>query len=380
MMRTDVRVRAIAGVRRRRKGLIAAAALALLVIPPGGPGTTVRAQDGPAAGDPAGVLRDAGDAAAELSRLYSLLVHWRGELVFERYYNGRRATSLANVKSASKSVVSALVGIAIDRGLISGVDQKIAEFFPEQLTAASGAAKRAITVEDLLTMRSGLRSTSNRYYGAWVQSRNWVDHALGRPLLAPPGTSMQYSTGNTHLLSAILTKVSGSSTWQFARETLADPLGIALARWPQDPQGIYFGGNDMLLTPRQMVAFGRLYLDGGLLDGKRIVPADWVETSVVPRTRSPISGEAYGYGWWVRQMAGHDAFYAWGYGGQYIFVVPDLELVVVTTSSATAGDERRGHRRTVDEIVEELVVGRLAAVIDGGASSASPGTGEVFAR
>jgi CubicO group peptidase (beta-lactamase class C family) len=193
-----------------------------------------------------------------------------------------------------------------------------------------------------------------------VQSRNWVRHALTRPVVVEPGTYMQYSTGNTHLLSAILTKATGKSTWQFAQETLARPLGFALAQWPRDPQGIYFGGNDMLMTPRQMLAFGELYLNKGRWKGMQLVPAAWIETSIVPRGRSDISERLYGYGWWIRDIAGRRAYYAWGFGGQYIVVVPDLELVVVSTSAATLSDERRSHRRTVDEIIEQLVVAPIA--------------------
>lgn len=307
-------------------------------------------------------LRD----AAQLPRLHSLLVSRRGELVLERYFNRIRPTQLANIKSASKAVISALVGIAIDRGLIAGVKQPISAFFPDILTAANDPQKRQISIEDLLTMRSGLETTSNRNYGAWVQSRNWVRHALGRPLLSDPGTQWQYSTGNTHLLSAILTKASGGSTWQFAQETLAKPLGFTLAKWPQDPQGIYFGGNDMLMTPRQMVAFGTLYLNRGRVNAQRgqrsrqVISSKWVEASFVPRTRSRISEQQYGYGWWMRELAGQDVVFAWGFGGQYIFVVPDLDLVVVTTSSSTVGEERRTHRRTVFDIVEQLIIAPLA--------------------
>jgi CubicO group peptidase (beta-lactamase class C family) len=307
-------------------------------------------------------LRD----AAQLPRLHSLLVSWRGELVLERYFNRIRPTQLANIKSASKSVISALVGIAIDRGLISSVKQPISSFFPDVLTAATDSQKRQISIEDLLTMRSGLETTSNRNYGAWVQSRNWVRHALGRPLLSEPGTHMQYSTGNTHLLSAILTKASGTSTWQFAQEALAKPLGFTLAKWPQDPQGIYFGGNDMLMTPRQMMAFGTLYLNRGRVSDQRdqrdqqTISSKWVEASFVPRTRSRTSEQEYGYGWWMRELAGQDVVFAWGFGGQYIFVVPDLELVVVTTSSSIVGEERRTHRRTVFDIVEQLIIAPVA--------------------
>jgi CubicO group peptidase (beta-lactamase class C family) len=298
-------------------------------------------------------------AAKELPRLHSLLVSQRGELVLERYYNGAGAARTANVKSVAKSIISALVGIAIDRRLIAGVDTPIVAYFPE-LKKDRDQRKVKITVEDLLTMRPGLESTSNRNYGAWVQSRNWVQHALSRPLLADPGELMDYSTGNTHLLSAILTRVTGTSTWQFANDSLARPLGFALARWPRDPQGIYFGGNDMLLTPRQMMAFGELYLRAGRVDGKSIVPERWIETSIVPRGRSSFSGQRYGYGWWVRELAGHDAYYAWGFGGQYIIVVPDLEMVVVATSSPTVAEDRRSHRVTLFDLIEQQIIARAA--------------------
>jgi CubicO group peptidase (beta-lactamase class C family) len=302
---------------------------------------------------------EAVQAASELPRLHSLLVSVRGALVLERYFNGRRATSLANIKSASKSVISALVGVAIDRGHIADVEQPITPFFPDVLGSGEDPRRR-ITIEDLLTMRSGLESTSNRNYGAWVQSRDWVRHALMQPLLAEPGAHMQYSTGNTHLLSAIITKATGKTTWQFAQETLAKPLGFSLAPWPRDPQGIYFGGNDMLMTPRQMLAFGELYLNRGRSGGRQLVPEKWIETSLVPRGRSNFSEQMYGYGWWIRELAGQEAFYAWGFGGQFIFVVPSLELVVVSTSAATVSDDRRTHRRTVDDIIEQLIVAPLA--------------------
>jgi CubicO group peptidase (beta-lactamase class C family) len=305
-------------------------------------------------------LDAAAAAAAELPRLNSLLVSHRGALVLERYFNGARANRAANVKSVSKSVISSLVGIAIERGHIPGVSHPIGAYFADVLKPASEAAKRDITIEDLLTMRSGLESTSSRNYGAWVTSRNWVRHALLRPLEAAPGTEMEYSTGNTHLLSAILTQATKKSTWQFAQEVLAKPLGFTLSRWPQDPQGVYFGGNDMLLTPRQMVQFGELYLNRGRVGDTQVVPSRWVDESYVPRGRSDYSDQMYGYGWWMRELAGQAAFYAWGFGGQYIFVIPGQQLVVVTTSSTAVGEERRRHRRTIFDLVEQLVIAPIA--------------------
>ena len=297
--------------------------------------------------------------AKQLPRLHSLIVSHRGDVLLERYFNGARAARPANVKSAAKSVISALVGIAIERRLIPSVDTPIVTYFPS-LAKDPDPRKRTITVEDLLTMRQGLESTSNRNYGAWVQSRNWVQYALSRPLLSEPGTDMDYSTGSTHLLSAILTQVTKTSTWQFANEALAKPLGFALPRWPQDPQGIYFGGNDMLMTPRQMLAFGELYRNRGRVDGRQIVPADWIERSFRPRGRSSFSGQQYGYGWWMRDFDDHRAYYAWGFGGQYIFVIPELDLVVVTTSSSAVAEDRRSHRRNVMDLVEQMIVPQVA--------------------
>jgi CubicO group peptidase (beta-lactamase class C family) len=316
------------------------------------------------------VLAAAAAEADQLPRLRSLLVSQRGTLILERYYRGAGPNRTANVKSVSKSVVSALVGLAIERGLVPSVREPIGTYFGDMLRATADAPKRAITVEDLLTMRSGLETTSNRNYGAWVTSGNWVRWALNRPLVSSPGTEMDYSTGSTHLLSAIVTKAAKTSTWQFAQKHLATPLGFTLAQWTRDPQGIYFGGNEMALTPRQMLAFGELYVRQGRVGDRQVLPAAWVRDTFVPRGRSrrgDQDGREYGYGWWMRDMAGQRVYYAWGYGGQFIFVAPMLDLVVVATSTTDTNDERRAHRRTLMELVESLVIAPLAmARLDAG--------------
>ena len=302
-------------------------------------------------------------SAVGLPQLHSLLVSHRGQLVLEYYAPKHGANRLANIKSASKSVISTLVGIAIARKLIPGLDTPIVRWFPE-LRKDPDRRKQTITIGNLLTMQSGLESTSGENYGTWVSSRNWVRHALARPLVSEPGTTMEYSTGTSHILSAILTKASRTSTHQFAADVLARPLGITLARWTRDPQGIYLGGNEMLMTPRQMVAFGELYLNRGRARGQQVVPAEWVGTSCVPRTRSRWDPDReYGYGWWIQDFDGHRACFAWGFGGQYIMVFRDLDLVVVITSATTVSEDRRGYRRQLFDLIEREILPQVKRLL-----------------
>ncbi len=294
-------------------------------------------------------------AAAELPRLRCLLIARHGEIQSEQCFRGPGLDSYANVKSVSKSVLSAVVGIAIAEGHLQGPGQPILPFFSRYLSPEAAEERSSITVGHLLTMQSGLERTSGAYYGAWVQSPDWVRYAITRPMTARPGDERLYSTGNTHLLSAILTQATGRSTWEYAREKLAEPMGIQLPRWLADPQGIYFGGNEMLLKPRDMVRFGELYRNGGRIDGKQILPESWIEESLASRSSSRTARSGYGYGWFLGTVNGHPMFYASGYGGQFIFVVPDLELTVVTTSHP---DDPRtnGHNQAIQRILRDYIV------------------------
>ncbi|MDF2772387.1 MAG: beta-lactamase, partial [Geminicoccaceae bacterium] len=315
------------------------------------------------------LLAQAYAQARALPRLRSLLVHWRGSLIREHYFHGATRTRTANIKSASKSLISSLVGIAVARKQIRDVHQTIGELLPEA-TRDLDSAKRAITVEDLLTMRTGLQSTSFNNYGDWVTSRNWVRDALRRPMVAERGGPMIYSTGSTHLLSAILTRATGMSTHRYAERVLARPLGIPLRAWTRDPQGIYFGGNEMRMTPREMVAFGVLHLKGGRAsNGTQVIPKGWIDSSWVRRTRSGWSDQEYGYGWWIRRSGTHDVYFAWGYGGQFIFVVPDLDLVVVTTSDASPTTRERGHLDAIYAMLDYAIVPAVDSVESGSESN-----------
>jgi len=304
------------------------------------------------------------NSAETMTRLHSLLISWNGQLILERYFNGRNANDIANVKSVSKSIMSALVGIAIEQGHINSVEQSIGDFVGDSISGDESTAKQQITIENLLSMQSGLRTTSNRNYGAWVLSPNWIEWALAQPFDDAPGGRMIYSTGNTHLLSAVISTATGMSTLEYARLTLGRPLGFNVSAWPTDPQGVYFGGNDMEFTPRQMLAIGEVYISGGVRNGRRIIPDHWIDATFVRRTESEREpGRYYGYGWWIRDMAGFETPYAWGYGGQFILLIPDLDLVVVTTSSSNPGPDRRQHTGRIYEFAEFDVIAAAAQAL-----------------
>jgi CubicO group peptidase (beta-lactamase class C family) len=300
------------------------------------------------------------ERGAQLPKLRSLLIAVDGRIVGERYYHGATRARPANVKSVSKSIISALVGIAIAEGKLEGPEQRIGSFFSRELRDSAGVAKRDITIADLLSMRAGLESTSFDGYGRWVTSANWVRFALARPIVADRGGPMIYSTGNTHVLSAILTKATGMSTWAYARRKLGTPLGIEIPSWPRDPQGIYFGGNDMRLTPRAMVAIGELYRNRGRVGSRQVVPAWWVDSSLVVRTYSPFNGHGYGWGWWSRDAGAYRVHFAWGYGGQLIFIVPALQATVVMTSDPE-GRREWGHLDALHELLDAYVIPVLKA-------------------
>ena len=303
-------------------------------------------------------LDSAFERASQLPRLRSLIIAQDGRILGERYYHGASRSRTANVKSVSKSVISALVGIATAEGRLKGVQQTIADFFPAELRDSAHADKRRITIGDLLSMRAGLESTSFDGYGPWVTSANWVRAALARPIVADRGGPMIYSTGNTHLLSAILTKATGMSTLAYARRKLGAPLGIEIPAWPRDPQGIYFGGNDMRLTPRAMLAIGELYRNRGRVGRRQIVPDWWVDASFLVRAYSPFNGHGYGWGWWSREAGDYRVHFAWGYGGQFIFIVPAIRATVVMTSDAEARREW-GHVDALHELLDRYVIPAL---------------------
>lgn len=300
--------------------------------------------------------------ADDINAVRSLLVQQKGTLVMERYFDGMSSGRTMNLKSASKSVLSLLIGIAVDRGIIDSVDQPIRHYLPEYFEDIDSEIKRSITIKDLLTMRAGLETTSFHNYGRWVVSDDWVEFALEQPMEDRPGGDMVYSTGSTHLLSVILTRAAGMSTRAFANRHLFGPLDIEVGGWDRDPQGHYMGGNNMALRPSDMVKIGQMVLDGGVWEGERIVSRAWLKDSFRTYTRSNYNPYDYGYLWWKRPVSGYHVRFAWGYGGQYILMIPDLEAVVVMTSDPTETSDERGYQRPVFNLLEHEIIPMLEPV------------------
>lgn len=280
-------------------------------------------------------FHDAVDGVA----IYSAVTAKDGYIVDEYYKEGYDENSVFRLNSCTKSVTGALIGIAINEGYLSGVDAKLSDFFP-QLADSADTLKQEVTIEHLLEHTSGI------YWSEWsggpmfrqlVRSENWVDFVLSQPMASKPGSTFNYTTGGSHLLAAVIQQATGENAFEFGIQYLFDPLGIESVEWRTDPQDVTDGGNGISMSARDAAKFGQLYLDGGKWRGKQIIPEEWVLKSTTPQTYgSPGTGE-YGYQWWLKTFGAgdkyYDVYYTMGYAGQYIFVVPELKLVTVITSS-----------------------------------------------
>lgn len=294
--------------------------------------------------------------AESIESLRSLIIQQNGNVISEHYFKGRSPNRAFNIKSASKSIIGLLTGIAIEEGFIPSIDEPISTYFKEYFADNPNPEKEAITVRNLLSMQAGLRSTSSGNYGAWVISDNWGEYALDQDFVSEIDGRMVYSTGTSHLLSIIITKASGMSTKDFAEEYLFDPMNIRVAGWDQDPQGFYMGGNNMALKPNDLLKIGQMLIDDGMWKGEQIISKEWITDSFKTYTYSNYNPYGYGYQWWNKETAGYTTFFAWGHGGQYIMMIPELDAVVVMTSSVTNASRRRTYKRPVFVLLEDFII------------------------
>ena len=292
-----------------------------------------------------------------------ILVIRNGYVVAEKYYNNFSKEMPHNVKSVSKSFLSAMTGIALRDGHLDNLNLKMLDFFPEYVYPSIDPRKHNITIRDLLMMRFGIEHERYNYEQIYYSS-NWIKTTIEFPLLYDPGSTFSYNTFQTHLLSAIITKATGMNTKEFANKYLLDKMNIELADWQRGPQGYYFGGNNMYFTPRDMAKLGYLYMNLGMLFGEQIVPALWVLKSLTNYTNfsgtnnwGDLHNVNYGYLWWLGEINGYEVFLAIGYGGQFVINFPDLNLIVVTTADNHVDWEVADqHERSILSIVADYIV------------------------
>jgi len=310
--------------------------------------------------------------AAEVEKLLGLLLIKNGHLIAEGYFNGASAESKALVQSVTKSWTSALVGIALERGCLSGVDRKMLEFFPKQAERIEDPRKRRITVRHLLQMRSGYpwEETDPELWQGLLRG-DLLKLVVDFPLVNDPGAAFNYSNLSSHWLGVIVARACETDLRSFAQEHLFSPLHAELGGWIQDKEGYYVGLGEMHLTARDMGKFGQLYLDRGEYAGRRILPAAWVDDSLRSYSEDTWTAEppqnhvgryfrklGYGYQWWSADVAGRRVDFAWGHGGQLIVLLKDLDMVIVATSDPFYGrsdDESWRHERASLNLVGKFI-------------------------
>lgn len=303
--------------------------------------------------------------AAKLETIYSLLVVKNGYLVAEDYFNQGSVDELSKRASVTKSYTSALVGIALDKGYLSSVEQKMLDFFPDVTDQITDSRKKQITIRNMLEMRAGY-PWEEKDAAAWdaMWSGEYISHIAGIPLTADPGTRFQYSNLTSHWLGIIVARAAGTDLKSFGEEHLFSPLGVEVGdNWNRDLDGYYIGGGDIQFTARDMTRFGQLYLNGGEYEGKRIIPADWVHDSLQTYTVNEFevtkigrfTDIGYGYQWWSAKAGNHLVNFAWGHGGQLIVLEDKLDMVVVVTANPFYGKDAHWDAWKYEKAIIEMV-------------------------
>jgi len=267
----------------------------------------------------------------DIPTIDSVMVVRHGYVAVDEYFGSFTSDQRHRIFSCTKSFTSTLVGLAIDEGLIPGVDSKILELLPEYEARNVNEWKAGLTLRHLLPMASGIDARDD-YPDNWL----WLDRMLGAPdpvqycldlnVTVQPGTLFKYTNANSHLMSAIIKEVTGVPALDYAREKLFGPLGITDVEWEADPQGVNWGHDRLYMRQRDMAKLGLLFLRGGEWDGEQVVPAAWVSEATTRKMAADLF-PGYAYQWWT----GDGYYCAMGYAGQFIYVFPSRDMVIVFT-------------------------------------------------
>lgn len=294
--------------------------------------------------------------------LRSILVMRDGAIVAERYYNGETADTLHDIRSAGKSITALLAGAAADRGKLSA-SARIDRYWP----AAKASALAGVTLDQMLTMRSGLAAFDEDPASPGNEDKlddaaDPVAFALSVPQEVAPGTRYRYNSLTSYLTGRTIEQATGSDLEQFARETLFQPLGITRWQWLRDAAGHPKGQGNLFLRTRDLARIGQMVLDQGRYDGRRVISAAWIQAALAPRVaigEVDRYADHYGYFWYqkTQRVDGRDLIvhFASGNGGNKLYVIPQLHTVVAITSSAYG--KGYGQRRSADILQAILEAG-----------------------
>ena len=310
--------------------------------------------------DPAGLEAVDARATGEVPALSALLAARHGYLVFERYSGGHDPAQPINTRSVTKSVTGTLVGAARREGLFSGIEQTVGEVIPHRIPTGADPLVPDVTLWQLLTMTSGLQWEAAGDWQRLLAAEDWVAMTLGLPVVGIPGQTYVYNTGGSHVLGVMTAEVAGMPLEEYGQEVLFGPLGIEPGEWMRSPQGEVSAGSGLALTARDMLKLGYLYLREGAWDGEQIMEPAYAAAATTWQSAGDATGAwaGYGYQWWITGTnAGYPAYFALGYGGQHIFVVPALDLVVVAAiARRVERDELRTPRFLIESIAASCVV------------------------
>jgi len=284
------------------------------------------------------MIDQAYEKIANVNGIRSLVISQNSSIIGEQYYNntGPEPDSILDVRSVTKSILSTLVGIALDKGYLESLDQKVSEFISPLVDSLS-KEMGDISIRELITMTAGFEwheIAEESEFPEFATAPDQLLYILEKPFVNEPGTVFDYSDGAAHLTSIILSEATGMSASAFANQYLLNPMGIGDRFWYEDNRSYNFGGVGLCIGPKDMIKIGELYLNEGSYNGNIIVSSGWINqaTSAHISTNNVLPYLTdYGYYWWKGNQNGHDFSIANGYGGQFICIVPDLNVVVVAT-------------------------------------------------